>query len=172
MVAAILISLPMTPVFWMKATSAFGPRFNALGYFAVFAFVPIFVVYLVRHRGKRSISKAVLLAALTVVYYVLLKYRCRFPAERLHLFEYGLLACLSYGAFRFDFSGMKAYALSFIFSSLFGFLDEGIQCILPNRVCELRDAATNVIASALGLIVMALLLQDTRRPTSSSETTI
>jgi VanZ family protein len=100
-----------------------------------------------------------LLAVFATVYFYLLRYHCRFPAERLHLMEYGLLAYLSYRVLRFDFPRASAYVLGFLLSSGFGFMDEVIQYFLPNRVFELRDVVTNVAASALGLLVVGVLLR-------------
>ncbi len=172
MMAMILVSLPVTPYLWRGAASVFGPRVNALGYAVLFLLALCFAIYLIRHRDGFDVSKFFLLVGIAAIYYLLLRYHCRFPAERLHLFEYGLLAYLSYRALMFDFSRMKAYELAFLMSSLFGLVDEVIQHALPNRVFEWRDVVTNVIASALGLIVAALLTRETAPAVSSSETNI
>jgi VanZ family protein len=172
MMVVILLSLPITPFLWRKAVAVFGPQFNVLGYFVLAVLVFVFAVYLTRHRHRLKRPRALMLVGLAMIYYWLLRYQCRFPAERLHLFEYGLLAYLLHGAIRFDFPEMKAYALGFSVSSLFGLLDEVIQYFLPNRVFELRDVATNVIASALGLIITWLLFRKTSQTITSSETAI
>ena len=154
----ILLSLPFTPVLWRIGTETVGPRFNAVGYVVLLLLAVGFVTHMIRHRRKFGVYRFFLLACLLLTYAYLLKYHCRFPAERLHLIEYGLLAYLSYRALRLDFSSVRAYALGFLASSGFGFLDEVIQHILPNRVFELRDVMTNVIASALGLLAVGACL--------------
>ncbi|MBI5116822.1 VanZ family protein [Candidatus Poribacteria bacterium] len=172
MMSVILLSLPITPFLWRKAVEVFGPQFNILGYFVLVVLALVFAIYAVRRRDRLERSSVFVLGGLAVIYYWLLRYHCRFPAERLHLFEYGLLAYLLYRALRYDFPEMKAYSLGFSISSLFGLLDEIIQHFLPNRVFEWRDVATNVIASALGLVITWLLFRETSRPVTSSETTI
>ncbi len=155
----ILVSLPVTPILWRAAAKTLGLAFDALGYAVLTLTTAVFAIYINRHRERFSAFSLLLLALFATVYFYLLKYQCRFPAERLHLMEYGLLAYLFYRALRFDFSKASAYVLGFLLSSGFGFMDEVIQYFLPNRVFELRDVMTNVAASALGLLVVGVLLK-------------
>ena len=74
-------------------------------------------------------------------------------AEKVHVIEYGILGYL---ALRDLFKAknrpifMKfAYSLAFII--LIGFLDEGFQWLLPYRVFELKDVATNMLSGGLGI---------------------
>jgi VanZ family protein len=106
---------------------------------------------------KHAAPRIAAFAALGLIYGWLLRYHCRFPAERLHLIEYGLLAFLVLKALLFDFSDAPSYGMAFAFAALFGLMDEGIQYILPNRNFEWRDVVTNVLASALGLLVVRLV---------------
>ncbi len=157
MMICILISLPTTPILWRAGLRTVGPHFNAVGYVAFLVTALGLAVYMIRRRPKTGIFGFLALAGLAVAYAYLLKHHCKFPAERLHLIEYGLLAYLLYRALRPDFTRAVAYALSLLISSGFGFLDEIIQHVLPNRVFELRDVMTNLLASALGLLVVAVL---------------
>ncbi len=163
MMVCILLTLPIAPVLWRTALKISEPLVNASGYIA---FLLIFVgafAYLIR-RGRETNSRGlVATAGFGLVYFLLLKYQCHNPAERFHLIEYGVLAYLAYRAFRLDFSETKAYVLSFLLSSGFGFFDEIVQYILPNRVYETRDAMTNALAAAVGLMVVKVLV----RPDSS-----
>jgi len=159
MMVFILLSLPLTPILWGQAVEKFGDRVNAVGYVVLLSLAGGFFVSMVRRRRELGILRFFLLAGLVVIYGCLLKYQCRFPAERLHLMEYGLLAYLSYSALRLHVPRMPAYVLGFLISSAFGFLDEVIQYVLPNRVFEYRDVMTNVIASGLGLLVAGLCLR-------------
>jgi len=104
-----------------------------------------------------------------LVYFYLLKYQCRYPAERLHLIEYGLLAYLSYRALRLDLPEMRAYVSSFFIASGFGLFDEAVQYVLPDRVFEVQDAVTNVLAAAVGLMVVRVLLRPGASRDSFSE---
>lgn len=159
MLLAILLSLPLTPFLWNKAIAIFGPRLNSAGYVLTAFIGVVLIFYMLRHREKYGVLSYLSLAGLSLVYAYLMKYHCRFPAERLHLIEYGLLAFLSYRAFRFDFSNAYSYGLALLFSSVFGCIDEGIQYVLPNRNFEVRDVLTNIFASALGLLVTAVLVR-------------
>lgn len=84
------------------------------------------------------------------------------PEERLHFLEYGLFAGLVYSALRerqareavtlvSPFVG--ALALTFVA----GWVDEGIQAVLPNRVYDPRDVAFNTAAGLACLVSMVLL---------------
>ena len=164
MMSCILVSLPITPILWRTATEYVGTRFNNVGYVVVALSAIILAMHMICRRSSFDKTRIVFLAGFAGVYLWLLKYQCRFPAERLHLIEYGVFAYLLFRAFRVDFPGGWAYMLSFLASSVFGFFDEILQHVLPNRVFEVRDAVTNLIASGLGLLVVALLV----KPDSSS----
>jgi len=159
MMACILLTLPTTPILWKWATKVLGSWVNDIGYLL---FLPLFAV-VGFYAGKRSSGSSAkvlsLLSGFALVYFYLLKYQCHFPAERLHLVEYGLLAYLLYRALRLDLSSRRAYLLGFAIAAGFGFLDEVIQYILPNRVFETRDVMTNVLAAGLGLLVVRLLIK-------------
>lgn len=159
MMVAILITLPTTPILWRAATKVFGPEFNAIGYVIFFLAFIGFGIYMFLRRSGFDVIRLLLLLGFALVYYCLLRYQCQLPAERLHLVEYGLLAYLLYRAFRMNFPKAGAYALGFLFASGFGFLDEAIQYILPNRVFEMRDVVTNVLAAGVGLLAVAVLLR-------------
>ena len=104
------------------------------------------------------------------MYFYLLKYQCKFPAERLHLVEYGLLAYLLYRALRLYLPSGKAYIFGFLIASGFGFLDELIQYILPNRVFETRDVMTNVLAAGLGLLALRIIINPDPTRDGSADT--
>jgi glycopeptide antibiotics resistance protein len=165
MLGLILITLPLTPILWRAGTKGLGRRLDLLGYVALIVAILFVLMYMIRHRARFCGFHFLLIAALAGIYFYLLKHQCRFPAEKLHLLEYGVVACLFYRALRTDFPSAKSYVLAFLMSSGFGFLDEIIQYLLPNRVFEIRDVMTNVAASALGLVVLALLITADRHET-------
>ncbi|MDH3743617.1 MAG: VanZ family protein [Acidobacteriota bacterium] len=88
------------------------------------------------------------------------------PEERLHLLEYGLLAGLVYSALleRRGFGGrVPAQRAPFSivvaaagFTLLAGWIDEGIQHLLPNRHYDLRDVVLNLAAGLLTVGAMHL----------------
>jgi glycopeptide antibiotics resistance protein len=156
---AILISLPLTPVLWHKARLSFGTSINGIAYIILALIAVLLVLYMLRRRKRFGIFSFLSLVGLSVAYAYLLRYQCKFPAERLHLVVYGLLVFFLYEAFRLDFSNVGSYAFAFIFSSIFGTVDELVQYLLPNRTFEIRDITTNILGSALGLIVIAILVR-------------
>lgn len=80
------------------------------------------------------------------------------PEERLHLLEYGLVGLLA----RRSLSGSLAAApvrgvLVAVLLTLFaGWLDEGLQGLLPTRHYDPRDVVLNTLAAALALASEAL----------------
>jgi glycopeptide antibiotics resistance protein len=158
MMICILLTLPTTPILWKWATENLGKWVNDIGYL-------LFLVLFAGagfHAGRRfsgSNKRALLLlSGFALVYFYLLKYHCQFPAERLHLVEYGLLAYLVYRALRLYLPSAEAYVVGFLIASAFGLLDEFIQYKLPNRVFETRDVMTNVLAAGLGLLVVRTII--------------
>ncbi len=111
---------------------------------------------LIRRPGWPEIWVAI---GVLVVYGVMLLRFFLSPEERTHLFEYGLLAALLYMALKErQRNGRRVpspAAIAVILTALLGWLDEGIQMILPNRVYDLRDIGFNALA---GLMAIATIL--------------
>lgn len=78
----------------------------------------------------------------------------QFPEEKIHFIEYGFLAFLIFKAIRIDISNSAVYAYSFILVSIFGWIDEGIQYILPNRYYQTEDVLLNSVSGFLGLLLV------------------
>ncbi len=102
--------------------------------------------------GRREGAVALGVAAV----YVTALIRMPSPEERTHLFEYGLVALLLEQAFierrRYGRGVPAPAALAVAATALLGWLDEGIQSLLPTRVYDLRDVGFNALA---GLIAIA-----------------
>lgn len=83
------------------------------------------------------------------------------PVERTHLFEYGLVGVLIYKALEErNRNGRRAITtaiIAIIATSLLGWLDEGIQAILPNRVYDIRDVGFNALAGLMAVTASLLL---------------
>jgi hypothetical protein len=107
------------------------------------------------------------LAVLVVAFgcYLLIFLNMDRAEEKLHFFEYGLLAGLVYAAMleragrrRTTAKGPRSWwpaPAAVILTSVLGWGDEGIQAILPNRVYELRDVGLNVAAALIAVGAMA-----------------
>jgi len=79
------------------------------------------------------------------------------PVEvKFHFVEYGLLGALFYAALAER--GVRWPALcAVLLTGLAGWLDEGIQYLLPNRWYDLQDVAINAVAGALAIATLVLL---------------
>lgn len=77
------------------------------------------------------------------------------PEERTHLFEYGLVAVLIDQALterrRHGRRVPAPAALAVAATALLGWIDEGIQAFLPNRVYDLRDVGFNALAGLMAV---------------------
>jgi len=119
----------------------------------VFAIIVLLVVIPVFFIDKRLGHAEIAVGAGILTVYLLAWLRMGSWEERTHLFEYALMAALVHEALleRRD-NGRRVPApalLALIISILLGWLDEGIQSLLPNRVFELIDVAFNSIAATM-----------------------
>lgn len=83
------------------------------------------------------------------------------PAERTHLFEFGVVAVLVYLALverRANGAEVRAPAVvAFASAAVLGWIDEGIQAILPNRFFDPIDMAFNTGAALLAVVAIVAL---------------
>ena len=112
--------------------------------------------------GRREIWVALGVTAAYLMVWV----RIETPEERTHLFEYGLVAIFIYQALTERLrNGRKVpvpAALTVVVTALLGWLDEGIQAILPNRVYDIQDVGFNALAGLMA-IVASLVIERVRR---------
>jgi len=111
----------------------------------------------VRRVRRHRLAVFAALAAVGTAYAALLRQYAPFPAERLHLLEYGLMSWILLRALRLDTGPRAAYAWSLAATVFIGFGDECIQWVLPQRVFELKDVQLNAVSGALGLAVVRLV---------------
>ena len=117
---------------------------------------------LARAPGRRELATLALFGAL----YMLALWPVRMPEERFHLIEYGLLAGLVYAALlerqrpgaAMRWSASRA-ALAVLLAGIAGWLDEGIQYLLPNRHYDWLDVALNLLAAVLAVGAAAALAE-------------
>jgi VanZ family protein len=104
-----------------------------------------------RRPGLSEIGVALGVAAVYGMVWV----RVQVPEERTHLFEYGLLGVLIHQALverRRNGRRVPAPALLAAAATVFlGWLDEGIQWLLPSRVYDLRDVGFNALAGGMAI---------------------
>jgi VanZ family protein len=90
------------------------------------------------------------------VYALLLTSSWLLPAEKTHLFYYGVLAWAAWRAWAFDLHGGGLFAATVVFVGVLGGIDEGIQHLLPERVFEWKDVMLNLLSGFLATCVVAL----------------
>lgn len=113
-------------------------------------------------RARPGIREWLVLAGVAAVYGVLFRF-LRTAEEAMHFVQYGLVGALIYAALlerreRLGPGGIlrRVPAVSAVVLTLgLGWLDEGIQYVLPNRYYDLRDVAFNAAAGVLAVSAMA-----------------
>jgi len=88
------------------------------------------------------------------------------PAERSHLFEFGLLAVLVHEALIERRGGRRGAApavFAVVATALLGWIDEGIQALIPGRVYDVRDVGINALAGLMAISASLVLAWARRR---------
>lgn len=139
----------------------------AFGLCFLLAVVAIAASTLRRRPGRREIWVGL---GVAVAYGMVLVRMGVTAEERTHLFEYGLVAVLIHRALeerRANGRRVPAPAvLAVIAAALLGWIDEGIQAVLPNRVYDPLDAGTNALAALMAVTASEALRWARRRATS------
>ncbi len=77
------------------------------------------------------------------------------PEEKVHFIEYGVVAVLAFFAAPERLTGLRRYVAAAVFTLAAGWVDEGIQALLPSRYYDLRDVAFNATAGVFALCALA-----------------
>lgn len=125
-------------------------RWVVLGVFAAAAAIVLWRV-LRSGPGWREIAAV---GACGVLYALVLS-RLERHEERLHLLEYGLFAGLVEAALR-ERGSRWAGAIAIVVTLAAGWLDEGIQGLVPGRIYDLRDVGFNLTAGILAVFTVTL----------------
>lgn len=167
----VLVAVTWATLYWVRFVSEW---FRARGLLmplmiALFAGAALAVLAAVlRSRPRRA--ELVVLAIFAVLYGAAVLPLVGRPEEALHFLQYGAV-----GGFAFAWLGERRRRLAaeggagwlapaaapalggFLFAAAAGWIDEGIQHLLPNRYYDLRDVAFNAAAGALAIAGMAAL---------------
>jgi hypothetical protein len=135
---------------------------NALGiaFAAGFLVVIAAVIGIALHTRPRASDMWVAVGVIAVYWMVMVRMGVS-PLERTHLFEYGLLAVLIYEALvegkRSERRVPVPAVLAVLITALLGWIDEGVQAFLPNRVYDLRDVGVNALAGLVATMARIAL---------------
>jgi hypothetical protein len=118
-----------------------------------------------KRPGLREVGVVV---AVIIVYLIALA-RILGPEERTHLIEYAVVAILIHQALserrRNDSRVRAPAALAVVVTALLGWLDEGLQALLPGRVYDIRDVGFNALAGLMAIVASLALARARRRDT-------
>jgi VanZ family protein len=107
-----------------------------------------------RNRSRRTLLALLLTAAAYAVVIVPMKS----PEEKIHFIEYGCVAALAHASSPRSWSRRTRFIACALFVAAAGWIDEGIQGLLPTRYYDLRDVAFNAAAGLLALTAIAIFL--------------
>ena len=125
---------------------------NVTVFSSTFILAGLFVRSLGNSKRRQPLTWA--LIVLAVLCYTYGFYVVTIPEERLHFIQYGILAFLVYRALCEDIkTTFHCYLFAFLLTSAFGWLDEGIQAVTPDRFYSLKDIFLNSVSAVLGLFV-------------------
>ena len=139
--------------------SGFLRRNGLLDGFFILAFILVIVAILTQQVRLRPDWKEVGLWVGIIAVYLFVFVRIEIPEERSHLFEYSVLAVFVYRALaerKFKTLLIPA-VITVIVVAFLGFLDEGIQYFLPNRVFDFEDVAFNALVGLLTVLASLAL---------------
>jgi len=142
---------------FLKATTPFALIINV---FVLLCAVVVIAAFIRRGRARRPLTY-VLLCAVFLSYAGILQ-GIEHPEEKIHLAEYGFLAYLIFRALHRQGKGVMSYLGAFILAGIFGWIDEGIQYLLPNRYYQAEDVFLNAVSAALGLVTVFVYRREGR----------
>lgn len=115
----------------------------------------LFLIFVTKKRIHVIKTPALILV---LIIGLILAWQVKYPAEKVHYLEYGVLGWLAArDLIRVNITRKKsAIILAAFFCIAIGIVDELFQRILPYRVYDVRDIAFNGIGGILGIILYLL----------------
>ncbi|HWP46773.1 MAG TPA: VanZ family protein [Candidatus Limnocylindrales bacterium] len=130
-------------------------------------FVNIFILamgtFFLIQMGQKRWTSYLFLVPIFGIYVYLFK-QLPLPEERIHFLEYGVMGYLSLRALAHTFPPPSLYLWAVGLTFLLGWIDEGIQGLLPNRIYDIRDVFMNGLSGILGILVYKILLNPNTSP--------
>lgn len=124
----------------LRATVGIAFGLVALGLLTLFARTPTL-----------SRPAALLVALALAGVYALVLWPMDSPEERVHFVEYGLVGLLAFFALPLGWPDVKRAVVAGVLTAAAGWVDEGIQALLPSRYYDLRDVGFNALAGVLAV---------------------
>ena len=162
-VAFVYSTIPVLPQVWGMLSDYTEGSIRYLGIAVVVLVAGGLCAAIWRRAQGHRLRAFAALAFIALPYAYLLNEFARFPAERLHLLEYGLMGYVLLRALRLDLRPMWAYLVSFILAVCIGIGDECIQWVLPQRFFEVKDIQLNAVSAVLGLLLVRYVGEGEKR---------
>jgi VanZ family protein len=128
-------------------------RVSVVTAFAIAAAILLWLIF----RNARNRRPRVVLSLIGVALaYAAVIYPMQSPEEKIHFIEYGVVALLANASAPRSWSARKRFIACALFVAAAGWIDEGIQALLPSRFYDLRDVAFNATAGLMALVALAI----------------
>lgn len=124
---------------------------------AAFVLAGAFVVALVVKNPLLRRPRVVALMLAAAALYAAVIWPMSSPEEKLHFLEYGAVGVLAFLSTPPAWVTWRRFGFAALFTVAAGWLDEGIQALLPNRYYDLRDVGFNALAGLMALSVFVVL---------------
>lgn len=147
------------PKLWNYLREHFGAFVIYFPYISL-AVIGFFILMYLIFYCQKSISVYIWFGVIVYLYIFCLG-QLKLEIEKIHFVEYGILSCLVFKALHNDIKNRLIYLWASVIVFCFGFLDEGIQYILPNRVYDTHDVIVNGVAGVLAQMIIAFVLRPT-----------
>lgn len=128
-------------------------RISVVTAFAIAAALTLWLIF--RDARNRNVRVVLSLIGVAIAYAIVI-YPMNSPEEKIHFIEYGLVALLANAAAPRTWSAKKHFIACALFVAAAGWIDEGIQALLPSRFYDLRDVAFNATAGLMALVALAI----------------
>jgi hypothetical protein len=121
-----------------------------------FVLTALLLAWLIFRRRENRRPRVLAGLGVVAIVYALVILPMDSPEEKIHFIEYGAVAVLASWSAPRSWSGRRRFAAALLFVTAAGWIDEGIQALLPSRFYDLRDVAFNATAGLIALAAMAL----------------
>jgi hypothetical protein len=155
----ILTMLPVFPMLWAFGSNHFPVFLKIFNRGLIPGLGLCLWLYFILIKKIRSLVFHIVLGFIFCGYFLVVYFLCPYPAERLHVVEYSLLVMLTYRCLQIRLQSFWIFPVALSYALLVGFLDEGTQYFLPNRVGEFKDLLNNWVSSLLASVLLFLVVK-------------
>lgn len=134
-------------------------RVSVVTAFVIATAVILWLIF--RDERRRSWRYVLSLMAVAWVYAAVI-YPMQSPEEKIHFIQYGGVAALAHASTPPGWTKAGRFIICALFVAAAGWIDEGIQALLPSRFYDLRDVAFNAAAGLMALTAIAIFSRHDR----------